>query len=48
MKTYSITIKAETTYEIEAENEEIALDKAFEFWDEYEPNYSIEEVAEDN
>jgi len=48
MKTYSITIKAETTYEIEAEDKEMALDKAFEFWEEYEPSYSIEEVTEDN
>ena len=48
MKTYCITLKAETTYEIEAENEEMALDKAFEFWEDYAPEYLIEDVTEDN
>lgn len=47
-KMYSITIKAETTYEIEAENEEMALDRAFEYWAEYCPDYWIEEVTEDD
>ena len=47
-KMYSITIKAETTYEIEAENEEMALDKAFEYWEEYEPAYTIREVTKND
>lgn len=51
-KMYSITIKAETTYEIEAENEDIALDKAFEYWDEHGPDghtikVIVEEIIED-
>ena len=47
-KRWSITIKAEATYEVEAENEEMALDRAFEYWDEYVPNYTIEEVTKDD
>jgi hypothetical protein len=48
MKKYRIEIKAETIYDLEAENEEMALDKAFEYWAEYCPDYSIEEVEEDD
>ena len=47
-KMYSITIEAKATYKIEAENEEMALDRAFEYWAEYCPDYSIEEVAEND
>lgn len=45
-KIYSITIKAETTYEIEAKNEKMALNRAFEYWDEYNPAYTIREITE--
>lgn len=47
-KMYSITIEAKATYKIEAENEEMALDRAFEYWEEYVPDYAIREVTKDD
>ena len=44
MKTYEISMKAETVYTIEAENEEEALDRAFEYWEYYEPSYEIKKI----
>ncbi len=47
MAKFEVLLQAETLYTIEAENEEKALEKAFEYWDSYEPFYEINEVEEE-
>ena len=46
MAKYKITLKAETTYEVEAENltEEKAVDIAFDWWEDYIPEVKVEKV----
>lgn len=46
MAKYKITLKAETTYEVEAENltEDEAIDIAFEWWEDYVPEVKVEKI----
>ena len=46
MKKYEVSIHAATVYVVEAENEDSALDKAFSYWEEYVPAYSIKEIPD--
>ena len=46
MKKYEILIQAETIYTVEANNSDEALDKALEYWEQYEPYYEINEIDE--
>ena len=48
MKKFEVWISAETLYTIEAENETEAIDKAFEYWENYEPYYEAHEIEEDD
>ena len=41
MAKYIVQMWLETEYEIDAENEDIALDKAFEHWEKAEPRYEV-------
>lgn len=47
MKKWSIDIKDETNYIIEAETQEEAVEKALDFWIEREPDIYAEEIEED-
>ena len=46
MKKFIITVEKECTFEIEAENEELACDKAEEMFDKAEATYYIEDEKE--
>ena len=46
MKKYTITIEKECTFEIDAENEDLACDKAKELFDRAETTYYIEDEKE--
>jgi hypothetical protein len=46
MKNFIITVKKECTFEIEAENEELACDKAEEMFNKAEATYYIESEEE--
>ena len=46
MKRFIITIEKECTYEVEAENEDLACDIAGEMFDEAEATYYIENEEE--
>jgi hypothetical protein len=46
MKVFSITVEKIETYEVVAEDEEMALDKAEEMFDKAEATYYIEDEVE--
>ena len=41
MAKYIVEMNLSVSYEIEAENEDMALDKAFEHWEKAEPRYEV-------
>ena len=41
MAKYIVEMALNVMYEIEAENEDMALDKAFEYWEKAEPRYEV-------
>lgn len=41
MAKYIVEMALNVMYEIEAENEDMALDKAFEHWEKAEPHYEV-------
>lgn len=44
---YGVHITADTYYEVEADNEDEAVDMALEFFEEYVPDYEVEKMNEE-